>query len=425
MQQASANTPPRPGGRIFYGWFIVASAGLVVFCTGPGQSYVFSVFIDSIIEDTGLSRTGVSVLYLASTTVSALLVTIVSRMADRFGPRIMLVVAGLGLGGACFGMAAATHMLLFFLAFASLRALGQGSLSINCILLVNQWFVSRRGRAVGMMTMGAVLSTALFPPFAKFLIDSIEWRGAYAVLGALVAGLIVPVALLVVRNRPEDMGQFPDGSDRPPASETSQPASAARRRASVYRSPSFWLLAAALSTPSLVSTALVFHQASIFEENGLSATVAAGVFTIYSASSAVSSLAAGFVVDRIGPNLLVVFSMATLLASLALVVVTDSLLIAVIYVVMMGVSAGSYIIVHSTIWAWHYGRHGLGRIQGPAMTLSLCASAVGPLPLAVFRELTGTYTLGMLLMMALPVLSIVVALVVRRPESGSQPEQAS
>ncbi len=421
MLKSPIDTSGQPGNRLFYGWFIVASAGVVVFCTGPGQSYVFSVFIDSIIEDTGLSRTGVSVLYLASTALSALLVTFVSRLADRYGARIMLVAAGIGLGAACFGMATATHILLFFVAFAALRALGQGSLSISCVLLVNQWFVSRRGRAVAIMTMGAVVSTALFPPFARFLIDSIDWRGAYAILGVLVIALIVPVAILVVRNRPEDMGLFPDGSDRPPVSETRPAPSTARRRANVYLSPSFWLLAIALSTPSLVSTALIFHQASIFEENGLSATVAASSFALYSAASAVCSLAAGFAVDRIGPNLLVVFSMATLLATLVLAVVSDSLVVAMIYVLMMGISAGSYIIVQSTIWAYHYGRHGLGRIQGPAMTLSVCASAVGPLPLAIFHELTGTYTLGMLLMMSLPVVSV-VALFLVRPGGANLPE---
>ena len=421
MLKSPIDTSGQPGNRIFYGWFIVASAGVVVFCTGPGQSYVFSVFIDSIIEDTGLSRTGVSVLYLASTALSALLVTFVSRLADRYGARIMLVAAGIGLGAACFGMATATHILLFFVAFAALRALGQGSLSISCVLLVNQWFVSKRGRAVAIMTMGAVVSTALFPPFARFLIDSIDWRGAYAILGVLVIALIVPVAILVVRNRPEDMGLFPDGSDRPPVSETRPTAATARRRANVYLSPSFWLLAIALSTPSLVSTALIFHQASIFEENGLSATVAASSFALYSAASAVCSLAAGFAVDRIGPNLLVVFSMATLLATLVLAVVSDSLIVAMIYVLMMGISAGSYIIVQSTIWAYHYGRHGLGRIQGPAMTLSVCASAVGPLPLAIFHELTGTYTLGMLLMMSLPVVSV-VALFLVRPGGATRPD---
>ena len=393
----------------------------MVFSSGPGQSYVFAVFIDSIIEDTGLSRTGISVLYLASTIVSALLVTFVSRLADRYGPRIMLVAAGLGLGAACFGMATATHILLFYLAFAALRALGQGSLSINCILLVNQWFVSKRGRAVGLMTLGSMLSTALFPSFARFLIDSIDWRGAYSVLGAVSIGLIVPVALLVVRNRPEDVGLFPDGSSQPPASETRQSTSGVRRNIRVYSSPSFWLLALSLSSPSLITTALMFHQASIFRENGLSETLAAGAFAVFSVSSAVSSLAAGFVSDRIGPKALLVFSMATLMATLALGVAINSLYLAVVYVVMMGVSSGSYIIVHSTIWAYYYGRHGLGRVQGPAMTLSVCASAVGPLPLAMFQELTGTYTAGMMAMMALPMLSLAV-LFFTRPGAMAGPE---
>ncbi|HIB11575.1 MAG TPA: hypothetical protein EYO17_06580 [Dehalococcoidia bacterium] len=44
---------------------------MVVFSSGPGQSYVFSIFIDSIISDTGLSRSGISALYMLSTGVSA------------------------------------------------------------------------------------------------------------------------------------------------------------------------------------------------------------------------------------------------------------------------------------------------------------------------------------------------------------------
>ena len=421
MLGAPTGISPVPGRRFFYGWFIVAGAGLIVFSTGPGQSYVFAVFIDSIIGDTGLSRTGISALYLASTILSAAFVTIVSRLADRYGPRIMLVAAGFGLGVACFGMAAATHIFLFYLAFAGLRALGQGSLSINCILLVNQWFVSKRGRAVGLMTLGSMLSTALFPSFARFLIDSMDWRGAYAVLGVVAIGLIVPVALFVVRNRPEDVGLFPDGGAQPPASERRQAATGAPRNIRVYSSRNFWLLALSLSSPSLVTTALMFHQASIFQENGLSATLAAAAFAVFSVSSASSSLVSGFVSDRIGPKVLLIFSMSTLVATLALGVLINSLYVALVYIVMMGVSSGSYIIVHSTIWAYYYGRHGLGRIQGPAMTLSICASAAGPLPLAMFQEFTGSYTIGMLAMMALPVLSLLV-LFITRPGQISESE---
>jgi MFS family permease len=411
---------PKTGRRIFYGWFVVGAAGLVVFSSGPGQSYVFSIFIDSIIEDTGLSRPGISVLYMASTGLSAGLVAIVSRLADHYGPRTMLVAVGLGFGAACFGMATATNILLFYIAFASLRALGQGSLNINSILLVNQWFVSRRGRAIAMMSLGAVLSSAIFPPFARFLIVNIGWREAYGVIGVVAIVLIIPVTLLVVRNRPEDMGMFPDGLPEPPVSETRQALSGVRRDTRIYSSINFWLLALSLGTPGLVSTALVFHQTSIFAEKGLSATLAAGVFVIFSGSSAVSSLAAGFAVDRIGPKALYAFSMVSILAALVLVVAVDSVFMAVVYVLVMGVAGGAHHIVQGVIWAHYYGRHRLGRVQGSAMTINFCASAVGPLPLAIFHDLTGSYTAGMLVMMALPVLSV-LALIKARPGGMAGP----
>lgn len=403
---APTEKSPMNGRRLFYGWYIVVAAGLVVFSSGPGQSYVFSIFIDSIIEDTGLSRPGISALYMASTGMSAVLVALVSRLADRYGPRIMLVAIGVGFGAACFGMATATNILLFYMAFASLRALGQGSLGINSILLVNTWFVARRGRAIAMMGLGAVLSSAIFPPFARFLIDNFGWREAYAVIGVVAVLLIVPVTLLVVRNRPEDMGMFPDGNDEPPVSESRQAASGLRRDMRAFSSLNFWLLALSLGTPGLVSTALVFHQTSIFDEKGLSATLAAGVFVIFSGSSAVSSLAAGFVVDRIGPKSLYAFSMVSMLVALILVVGVNSVAMAVVYVLVMGVAGGTHHIVQGVIWAHYYGRHGLGKVQGSAMTINFCASAIGPLPLAIFHDMTGTYTAGIVVMMALPLLSI-------------------
>ena len=386
----------------------------MVFSSGPGQSYVFSIFIDSIIEDTGLSRPGISALYMDSNGMRAVLVAVVSRLADQHGPRVMLVAIGLGFGAACFGMATATNIVLFYVAFASLRALGQGSLGINSILLVNTWFVSRRGRAIAMMGLGAVLSSAIFPPFARLLIDNFGWREAYGVIGVVAVLLIIPVTVLVVRNRPEDMGMFPDGKSTPPISETRHAAESLRRDVRVFSSVNFWLLALSLGTPGLVSTALVFHQTSIFEEKGLSATLAAGVFVIYSGSSAVSSLAAGFAVDRVGPKALYAFSMVSMLVALALIVAVDSVVMAVIYVLVMGVSGGAHHIVQGVIWAHYYGRHGLGRVQGSAMTISFCASAVGPLPLAIFHDLTGTYTLGIGVMMTLPLLSV-LALTKTRP----------
>ena len=114
--------------------------------------------------------------------------------------------------------------------------------------------------------------------------------------------------------------------------------------------------------------------------------------------------------------------MAALLVSLVLAVSIDSVFMAVVYVLMMGVAGGAHHIVQGVIWAHYYGRHRLGRVQGSAMTISFCASAIGPFPLAVFHDLSGSYTLGMVVMMALPVLSV-VALVKARPGGTEVAEQ--
>ncbi len=382
---------------------------LITFSSGPGQSYVFSVFLDSIIRDTGLSRTTVSALYAVGTGVSAALVLLVSRLADRYGPRLTVAVVALALGTACFGMSFATGFVAFFMAFAALRALGQGSLPINATLLTASWFVRRRGRAMAVVGLGFALSNAVLPGAARFLIEQTGWRHAYMFLGVMVWVLVIPSALLLVRDEPEQMGLYPDGADAPPENEPSHTVKGvAVDSRPVLTSPLFWLLAVPLSTPSFVSTALVFHQVSIFSERGLDANVAAAVFVPYAVASASFSALAGFAIDRFGPKRLFAVNMLFLLGSVAMVGVIGSDVAAVLYAVVLGSSGGIQRIISGVTWAHIYGRRGLGRVQGSAMMVSITAAAVGPLPLAYLHGLTGSYTLGLATMAALPVLAVIM-----------------
>ena len=135
----------------FYGWVIVTVAALVAFSSGPGQSYTFSVFIDSMIDEFNLSRTDISGLYAIGTGISAAMVMVVSRLADKFGPKAMIMITVSCLTLSCMGMAFVTGSISFFLAFAALRAFGQGSVPINATLITAQWFVRMRGRAMAIM----------------------------------------------------------------------------------------------------------------------------------------------------------------------------------------------------------------------------------------------------------------------------------
>ena len=390
--------------RPFYGWAIVVAATLATFCSGPGQSFVFSVFVDPILADTGISRVYLSTLYAFGTGVSAAMVVLVARLVDRFGSRLMLGVVALALGTACIGMSFATGPATLFLGFAALRALGQGSLPVTATVLTAQWFVRRRGRAMSIVVLGLAASNAVLPPAVQSLVGSVGWREAYVALGVMVWLLLIPAALLIVRNRPETVGLNPDGDTvlaTGPA-EDSSTADEGRRR--VLLSLDFWLLAVPLAAVPFVVTALVFHQISILGEHGVGPVTAAGIFAAFAAAAASSTLLSGFLTERLGPRKPLLVSQGLLLVALVTLQFVTTPLTATVYAVVLGAASGMQGVVAGVIWAHYYGRLGLGRVQGPATMVMISGAALAPLPLAAFRQLSGNYSLGLALMAAIPVL---------------------
>lgn len=392
----------------FYGWAVVLVATLATFCSGPGQSFVFSVFVDPILADTGISRVHLSTLYAIGTAASAAMVVLVARLVDRFGARVMLCVVAVALGVACFGMSLAAGSVALLFGFAAMRALGQGSLPVTASMLTSQWFEKRRGRAMATVMLGLSASNALLPPVAQWLIGSVGWRDAYVALGIMVWVLLIPAALLIVRDRPETMGLHPDGAPVP-VRETADDASGTSiggsRRALL--SLDFWLLAIPLAAVPFVVTALVFHQISVLGGQGLGPGVAAAIFLPFSAAAAAATALSGPLIERLGPRMPLMISLGLLLLALGFLQLVSTPLAATVYAIVLGASAGMQGVVAGMAWAHYYGRRGLGRTQGPATMVMISAAAVAPLPLAALQELSGGYALGLAVMSVIPVLCAV------------------
>ena len=147
-------------GRFFYGWAIVAVACLGIFASGPGQSHTFSVFIDPIGRDLGITSAAIALAYGLATLVAAFVLPQVGRLVDRIGPRRTLVLVIIALGLACLAFGAAANLLWLAVGFALLRLLGQGSLMLGCANLVSQWFSKQRGFAMSLMALGFGISMA-------------------------------------------------------------------------------------------------------------------------------------------------------------------------------------------------------------------------------------------------------------------------
>jgi MFS family permease len=148
---------------------------------------------------------------------------------------------------------------------------------------------------------------------------------------------------------------------------------------------------------------------------------------VFAIASASTSMASGFVVDRIGPARLFMLAMVGLMTVCLLALVLNSIWMAIVYVIGMGMTGGAQRIVQGVIWAHYYGRVGLGRVQGSATMVGITGAAIGPLPLALMHRLTGNYDLGVIVMGSLPVLAILAITLghpERRIEAGIAAERA-
>jgi MFS family permease len=360
---------------------------LVTFAAGPGQSFVFTVFLDPIIQDTGHSRTTVSGIYAAGTIVSALAVLIVSRLSDRKGPRAMLIIVAIAFGLACFGLSLSSGIIALAIFLALLRGLGQGAMPINSTLLVSQWFIRNRGRAMAILGLGGAVTVAVMPNLSQWLIDAFTWRGAYIALGLMIWAIVLPLGIFVVRNQPEDMGLFPDGERSLPKDEVRrQKLANSRPQERVLTSFKFWSLALPMAFPALVDTALVFHQVALFARQGLSAEAAARVFIPFAIASAISGLLTGFIIDRTGPRVIFIANMAVFFVAVLVLQVISTPATAVIYGALLGSAMGMQQINIRYTWPYYYGRYGLGNVQGSAMMVLITATAIGPVVFAAISE---------------------------------------
>jgi len=403
---------------IYYGWVILVVGTVATILTSPGQTYSVSVFIDHFITDLGLSRSLVSTLYSVGTLVASFALPFIGRQIDHRGSRVMIVLLSLLLGLACIYMGFVRNWVMLGIGFLALRMLGQGSLSMASRYAINQWWVRRRGSVTGVAGVAvALLGSGGFPVLINWLIPQYGWRVSYGLLGVGVMLLLIPLGLLFVRDRPEDYGLLPDGATSL-ADQTDKNKGFTEVHwtlSEATRTPAFWLVAAALASMSMLGTGLTFHIFSIFQDSGLSSTIAASVFLPTAATAAVMQLVAGFLIDRMPVRLLL--AAALFLQALALVMAPFlfSVEMAYCYGLVMGMLSGLQMIVSSVVWAKYYGRLHLGAITGVVSTILVASSALGPMPFGIARDLMGNYTTILIAFATLPFLLGVASLFYGKP----------
>ena len=219
--------------RYFYGWYIVGVGILVNIAGTFAFSSTLSIFLKPITEELNVSRGAFSLIRTFEIGVAALIVPLLGPWIDRRGGRGVLVLGVLMEGTGLLLSSLVQSFWQFVFVRCSLVIAGEallGSWVIN--VTIAQWFVRKRGRAMGIANLGTGLAKLGIPLIAASLFVLIGWRGTWAVFGIVAPLLVIAPALIFIRRRPEDMGLRPDGDpphqkfDKSPA--TSAPPSSAQ-----------------------------------------------------------------------------------------------------------------------------------------------------------------------------------------------------
>jgi MFS family permease len=181
------------------------------------------------------------------------------------------------------------------------------------------------------------------------------------------------------------------------------------------RLPTFWLLTAAIAVTWLVGSGLNFHQVSILVSQGHSATFAAAMFTVAAVASAPATFITGWLIDRRPPRLLLVAMLVIQALAAWWMLWSATPAMAVVYGALNGAMIGISSVVNVVIFAAYFGRRHLGSIRGVTMVANVAASALGPLPLGLARDLLGAYDPALVGLGLLPLLTAAAMYWVRPP----------
>jgi len=384
-------------------YLIVLGACLTQF-TIIGLLFSYGLFFKALEAEFGWSRTLLSSCTSIAFLVMGSLAFFGGRLNDRYGPRVVLTVAGTlcGLGYAL--LSQVTQPWQLFAIFGLLIGVGMSSHDVVTLSTIARWFHQRRGIMTGVVKVGTAAGQIAVPPIAALLIAIYDWRQALIILGVAAIALLLAAASLM-KSPPAAAGS---GNGADVAGYSFQEA---------RRTRTLWMICAIqfLFFPTL--TTIPLHIVVHGMDLGMSAGQAAILLSVMGAASVAGRLSIGTLADRIGGRRALIICFAPIIASLLafLFIAAPETLFAAVAV--YGFSHGGFFTIMSPTVAEYFGLRAHGAIFGLILFFGTIGGAAGPLLAGQVFDRTESYGPAFVTLAAMAVLGL--ALAFRLPASSA------
>jgi MFS family permease len=399
----------------FYGWIIIAVT-FITMAIGVNARTAFSLFFPPIIDEFGWERGVTAGAFSFGFVVSAFVSPLIGRLMDRLGPRSVMELGVALMAGGLLLAPLTKQPWHLYLTIGVL--VGAGSICLGYSgqsLFLPNWFIRRRGLAIGFAFAGVGIGSVTLLPWTQWMIEQAGWRTACTAIGLLVLVVLAPINLLL-RKRPEDLGLRPDGdaaasaTSLKPVSNIVDPDWAAIdwTLSRALRTARFWWLAIGYAGGLYIWYAVQVHQTKYLLDVGFSPNVAVWALGAVSLLGIPGQILLGHISDRVGREWIWSAScagFAICFAALIALARYPSLPLVYLMVVSQGaLGYGLTSIMGAVVVEIFQGKH-YGSIFGTIMVAALAGGAAGPLVTGVLHDLWGNYTLAFLIGIGVSALS--------------------
>jgi len=263
---------------------------------------------------------------------------------------------------------------------------------------VTLWFERKRPLVMALVMTGSGVGGYLFPTLIQRVAAMPGgWRTAWLAVcaGALVSATI---AALFLRDRPSDLGQWPDGMEPAAKDGSSGPGAAAGLQwtaTDAVRQPAFWqvLLAAVIfSTPIPM---IVAHGVSHFQGLGHSTSEAARAIGLMVLMSVPGRVLGGLLCQKFAPQRVWAAMMLLIAAGLACGVDASTEGRVLLFAGLIGLGYGASIVCWASLTANLFGALSFATVMGLMVPVTLLLTSVAPTAAGVIRDRVGSYAIAL------------------------------
>jgi MFS family permease len=393
---------------VYYGWIIVALA-FVTLTIAFGVWYSFSVFLLALIEEFGWSRAATSSIFSVFLIGHAVMGILTGHLQDRFGPRIVIPFGGILLTAALALTSQANTLWQFYITYGVFASIGVSLIGFTShSAFLPNWFVRKRGLAVGIAMSGIGFGMLLLVPLLEKIITVFGWRTAELCAAAAVLFMVVPLNFLLARKSPAELGLLPDGRvENAPLPKTRQRAVQIIDHAwaekdwtlsKAVATRRFWFVGLAFIFISFAYQSTLLHSVSAMVDGGLNRELAALFFGIAGIAGSGGKIMFGYLSDMFGRERIT--TAGGIIAGLGIVclIFTGSagIILPLMFAVLFGLGYGAAAPLLPSVSADIFEGRSFGLIFAMIAIGGGLGGSSGAFVAGLIRDVTGSYTASLL-----------------------------